>query len=89
MSFPNPADGLTIARGDIHQPLHTANGYFNDASHGYLPYGDRGGNRLGCMSSFVWSKLGSLWDIAIYHEMTPILVESNLMYDNFVRDFSN
>lgn len=37
----------SLRSGDIHQPLHTANGFFNDTNRGYLPNGDRGGNRLG------------------------------------------
>lgn len=50
--------------GDIHQPLHTANGYFNDASHGYLPYGDRGGNRIPVVSSCGANNLHFYWDSA-------------------------
>ncbi|CAK8994044.1 unnamed protein product [Durusdinium trenchii] len=33
--------------GDIHQPLHSADGYFDDARLGHLPQGDRGGNLTG------------------------------------------
>ena len=31
--------------GDVHQPLHTTNGYFNNVQLGHLPTGDVGGNR--------------------------------------------
>jgi len=32
--------------GDLHQPLHAANGYFNDTALGWHPDGDRGGNSI-------------------------------------------
>jgi hypothetical protein len=32
--------------GDIHQPLHTISGYFNDSTYGHLPDGDHGGNLI-------------------------------------------
>lgn len=76
--------------GDIHQPLHTANGYFNDASHGYLPYGDRGGNRLGRWNfpqvwSQVWSLVGRYCNFIMnWH---PNFGGINLDFSNFQNAF--
>lgn len=50
--------------GDIHQPLHTANGFFNDTNRGYLPNGDRGGNRIPVLSPCGANNLHFYWDSA-------------------------
>jgi len=52
--------------GDLHQPLHDAQGYFNDTRFGLLPKGDRGGNLIRIKPQ-QWSNihnLHALWDAA-------------------------
>eukprot|EP00438_Fugacium_kawagutii_P013080 Skav213381 [mRNA] locus=scaffold797:235353:240535:- [translate_table: standard] len=53
---------MRVNSGDIHQPLHTTNGYFNDSSRGYLPDGDLGGNRIPVVSACGAPNLHLYWD---------------------------
>ncbi|CAK8994036.1 unnamed protein product [Durusdinium trenchii] len=50
--------------GDIHQPLHSADGYFDDARLGHLPQGDRGGNLIPVISDCGANNLHFYWDSA-------------------------
>lgn len=64
--------------GDLHQPLHSAQGYFNDTRFGYLPEGDRGGNLIPIRPP-QWDEirnLHALWDAAagLYFDNWPLTV---------------
>lgn len=51
--------------GDLHQPLHDTQGYFEDARFGHLPNGDRGGNLIPIKALPEWSEITNLhhlWD---------------------------
>ncbi|CAE7351604.1 unnamed protein product, partial [Symbiodinium pilosum] len=50
--------------GDIHQPLHTANGYFDNAQLGHLPAGDVGGNKIPLQTPCGAPNLHLYWDSA-------------------------
>ena len=61
--------------GDIHQPLHCSNGFFNDSTFGDLPHGDFGGNLIKVNTSFGSIRnLHGLWDAAgsLYMENSPL-----------------
>lgn len=60
--------------GDIHQPLHCAEGFFNDTQFGELLNGDMGGNLIKVDSKYPGvTNLHALWDAAggIYRENAP------------------
>lgn len=51
--------------GDVHQPLHTTEGFFNDTTYGELPHGDHGGNLIRIANPEVVggaSNLHAVWD---------------------------
>ncbi|CAE7601917.1 ENDO1 [Symbiodinium natans] len=50
--------------GDIHQPLHTVSGFFDNPQLGKLTYGDLGGNRIPVQSPCGTSNLHAYWDSA-------------------------
>eukprot|EP00429_Kryptoperidinium_foliaceum_P074533 CAMPEP_0176219034 /NCGR_PEP_ID=MMETSP0121_2-20121125/18503_1 /TAXON_ID=160619 /ORGANISM="Kryptoperidinium foliaceum, Strain CCMP 1326" /LENGTH=398 /DNA_ID=CAMNT_0017558189 /DNA_START=70 /DNA_END=1266 /DNA_ORIENTATION=+ len=52
--------------GDLHQPLHDAEGFFNDKRFGDLPHGDHGGNlvRISDPKFKILPNLHILWDAA-------------------------
>eukprot|EP01013_Petalomonas_cantuscygni_P023115 TRINITY_DN44502_c0_g1_i1.p1 TRINITY_DN44502_c0_g1~~TRINITY_DN44502_c0_g1_i1.p1 ORF type:complete len:427 (+),score=45.11 TRINITY_DN44502_c0_g1_i1:79-1281(+) len=61
--------------GDMHQPLHNAEGFFdNDPNFGTLREGDRGGNLIKLKGD--WNNLHLFWDAAcgLYHEVLDVPV---------------
>merc|ERR1719203_1069907 len=61
--------------GDAHQPLHVAEGFFNDTQYGNLKNGDRGGNEIKVTTNWPGVvHLHGLWDsgIGLYMESWPL-----------------
>lgn len=64
--------------GDIHQPLHATEGFFNDSKWGDLSRGDRGGNEIFLEGPF--ANLHALWDAAggLYPLTMPVPLPGDL-----------
>lgn len=61
--------------GDAHQPLHVADGFFNDKQYGNLKFGDEGGNGIFVKTDWLGvTNLHALWDsgIGLYLQHWPL-----------------